>query len=144
MMMFYILSDQFLFFQTVFLLFKLEQPIAVAYSYFLRMFYLFSRLFFTFPDCKFLLQFLGFVLIDGISGCLWCLCTQLDFSGTFLIPRTSSQASSSQAGRHSLCQYFSRLLFGIFPDHLCGCSHRHLIHVALRCIILLNPFFFTK
>lgn len=124
MMMFYILSDQFLFFQTVFLLFKLEQPIAVAYSYFLRMFSFFSRLFFTFPDCKFLLQFLGFVLIDGISGCLWCLCTQLDFSGMFLIPRTSSQAS-----RHSLLSVFQQTSVRCFPrSPLClfpSPSHTH-------------------
>lgn len=108
------------------------------------MFSLFSRLFFTFPDDKLLLQFLGFVLIDGISGCLCCLCTRLHFSRLFLVPRPSSQASSSQAGRHSLCQYFSRLLLSIFPDHLCGCSHHDLIHTALRWILLLIPFFFTN
>lgn len=142
--MFYILSEQFLFFQTVFLLFQADQSIAVANSYFLRMFSLFSRLFFTFPDDKLLLQFLSFVLIDGISGCLLCLGTQLRFSRMFLIPRLSSQASTSQAGRHSLYQYFSRLLFSIFPGHLCGCSHHHLIHAALRCILLLIPFFFAN
>ena len=110
-MMFSILADQFLFLQTVFLLFQLEQPIAVANSYFLRIFLLFSRLFFTLPDDKLLLQFLGFVLIDGISGCLRFLGTQLHFKGAscasqMCLHRPSSQASSSQAGKHFLCQYF--------------------------------------
>lgn len=131
-MMFYILSNYFLFLQTFFLLFQLEQPIAVADSCFLRMFSLFSRLFFTFPDDELLLQLLDFVLIYGISGCLWCLGTQLHFSRMFLIPRPSFQASRTQAGRHSLCQYFSKLLCSIFPDHLCGCFHHHLI--THRCL----------
>lgn len=98
----------------------------------LRMFSLFSRLFFTFPAEKLLLQLIIFVLISGISGCLWCLGTQLHFPRMFLIPRPSSKVSSSQTGRRSLCQYFMRLLFSIFPDHFCGCSHHHHINTALK------------
>lgn len=64
--MFYILSDQFLYFQTVFLVCQLEQPMAVTAAYFLRMFSPFSSLFFTFPDDNVLLQFLVFALINGI------------------------------------------------------------------------------
>lgn len=36
-----------------------------------------------------------------------------------------------------------RLLFRIFPDHLWGCSHHHLINTALRCIPPLVPFVTT-
>jgi len=69
-MMFSILGDQLLFYQTVFLFFQIEQAIAVADSYFLRMFSLFSILFFSFLDDKLLLWLLEFALINGGSGCL--------------------------------------------------------------------------
>lgn len=92
--------------QTVFLLFQLEQPIAVSDSYFLRIFSLFSRLFFTFPDDKLLLQFLGFALINSISRYLWFLGTQLHFKGSSCASQVCLHRSSSQAGWHFLCQYF--------------------------------------
>lgn len=58
-----------------FLFLQLEQPIAVVEPYFLRMFSPFSTFStsFIFSDDK----FLGFVLLDGISGCLWFLDTLL-------------------------------------------------------------------
>lgn len=52
---------------------------AVTNSYIFRMFSPFSRLFFTFSDVKLPLQFFGFALIDGISGCHQFLGTQLPF-----------------------------------------------------------------
>jgi len=48
MMMFSVLSDQFLFFWTVFLFLKLEQPMSATISFCLRIFSSFSRPFFTF------------------------------------------------------------------------------------------------
>lgn len=70
MRMFSLLSKEFLFFQTVSLFLQLEQPLAVTNSHFPRMFSPFDRLFFSFPDDKFLLQSLVAVaLVDGISGC---------------------------------------------------------------------------
>ena len=66
-------------FHTVFLFLQLEQLMAVTDPYFLRMFSPFSRLFFTFSDDKLLLQSLVFAFINGISGCLWFLGTQLHF-----------------------------------------------------------------
>lgn len=66
-------------FQTVFLFLHLEQPTAVTDSYSLRIFCPFSRQYFTFSDDMLLLQFLVFVLIDGISGCLGFLGTQPHF-----------------------------------------------------------------
>lgn len=94
--MFSILSDQFLFYQTVFLFCELGQPIAVTDSSFPRMFSSFSRLFFfTFPDDKLLLQFLGFcalhqcylriALVSWYSAALQ-IC-QLHSSRTLLVPR---------------------------------------------------------
>lgn len=121
MKMFHILSDQFLFLQTLYLLFHLEQPIAVSTSYFLRMFSLLSRLFFNFPVDKLLLQFLGFVLIwwyVGMSLVISC--------------RTSKRCfwfpGQQFTGWQVFSQYFSRLLFSVSPDHVCGCI----------------PFFFTN
>lgn len=49
-MMFSIISDEFLFFQTIFVFLQLEQPIVVVNSHFLKMFSPFFRLFFTLPD----------------------------------------------------------------------------------------------
>jgi len=65
--------------KTVFQFLQLEQPVAVTDSYFLRKFSTFYRLLFTLSDKKLPLQFIGFVLIDGISGCLWFPRTQLYF-----------------------------------------------------------------
>jgi len=124
-----ILSGHFLFFQTAFLLFQLEQPIAVADYNFLRTFSLFSRLFFTFADDKLLLQLLGFVLISGISGCLWCLATQLCFSRMFLISRPGSQASSAQDDKAFSLSVFQQTSAQYFPRSplwlLASPSHTH-------------------
>lgn len=56
-----------------FLFLQLEQPRAAVEPYFLRMFSPFSTFptSFTFSDDK----FLGFLLLHGISGCLWLLDT---------------------------------------------------------------------
>lgn len=66
-MMFYLLSDEFLLFQTVFLFLQLKQPMVVSYSYFLRMFLRmfspFSKVFFTFSD---VVLTVGFALINDI------------------------------------------------------------------------------
>lgn len=86
--MFSVLSDQVLYFQTVFLFHQLEQPMAVTTTYFLRMFSAFSRLFFTFPDDNVLLQFLVFaVFIEGTSGGLWLFSTHLHFRGASCTPQ---------------------------------------------------------
>ena len=113
-MMFSILGDQLLFYQTVFLFFQIEQAIAVADSYFLRMFSLFSILFFSFLDDKLLLWLLEFALINGGSGCLWFLGTQPHSKGASCSPQgclhgPSLQASGSQSGRH----FFSVSIFPI-------------------------------
>lgn len=87
------LSDQFLFFQTVFLFLQLERPMAVTDSYFISVFSPFARLFFTFPDDRLLFHSLVVALVNGISGCLQFLGTQLLFKddscasqGCFLFP----------------------------------------------------------
>lgn len=43
--------------------------------------------FFTFPEDKLLLQFLGFALISGILGCLWFLGVQLHFRDASCTPQ---------------------------------------------------------
>lgn len=109
-------------FQTVFLILHLEQPMAITDPFFLRMFFPFFRLFFTFSDNKLLLQCFGFVLIDAVSGCLWLLGTQLHIRDSGCASKGCCwhqgwQFPGSQASRHFLCQYFSRhlLLLSTFP-----------------------------
>lgn len=70
------------------------RTVAVTDSFFFRVFSHFSRPFFIFPDNKLLLQFLGFMLINGISGCLPFLGTQLHFKMPVALLK---DASGSQA-----------------------------------------------
>lgn len=89
-------SGQFLFFQAVFL--QIKQPVSFTNSFFLRMF----SLFFTFSIGKLLLQFV-FVLIGGISGCLWFLRTQLCTSEVLLVPRLVGIVSVSISAEVFFC-----------------------------------------
>lgn len=117
-MMFSIPSEQFLLFQAFSLFLQLEQTNALMKSYILRMFSLFSRLFFIFLDDKLQRKFVVFSLTDEISGCHQFLDTQMHFkySRMLLVHRSYSQDLSSQTGRHFLCWHFSRCpLFGNFP-----------------------------
>lgn len=84
MKMFSVLSDQFLFFLTVFLFSQLERPVAVTGSY---CFPPFPRLFFTFSGHKLRFQFLVFAPVGGISGCLRFLGAQLHCRGAGCAPQ---------------------------------------------------------
>lgn len=94
----------------------------------LRAFYIFSDRFLPLRVISLLLQFLDFVLIEGISVCLWFSGTQLHFedaSCTFQgcfwfpgwVPRLAD-ISWQYFNRHSLPSAF--LPFD--PCHLCDCS----------------------
>lgn len=86
-----------------FLFLQLEQPVAVVEPYFLRMFAPFSTFptSFTFSDDK----FLGFLLIDGISGWLWFLETQLPFKDADCSSQGCCWLPGSQSSRHFLFQH---------------------------------------
>lgn len=92
----------------LFLFFQLEQAVAVADSYFLRMFSPLFRLFFTFSGDKLRLQFVGFVLTIGMSAYIPLLASQHRFKGasctsqgcfwfTGLVPRASRHLYSAAA-----------------------------------------------
>lgn len=115
--MFFVLSDKHLLFPTSFSIL----PAEFANSLFPRLFPTLWLLF-TSLDNK---RFLGFVHLEGISGCLWFSGTQLHFKAascasqgcfrfTGLAFRSGSQPSSSQTGRHLLSvfqQIFSVSVF---------------------------------
>lgn len=72
----------------------------------------------SFPGDKVLLQLLCFVLIDGISGCLWCLGTQLKFSRKFLILRLAAPWLAgilSGSISSAFCSVFSQSTFMATP-----------------------------
>lgn len=109
-----IFSNQFLFFWTIFLFFQVEQPVAVANSCLLRMYPPFSKLFFTFPDDKLLLQFLSFFAYQWyhrMSPVYWY------WFHSKMPAVLLKNVPGSQASRAFPCQYFRRqlLLFCIFP-----------------------------
>lgn len=114
--LFSILLDKFFFSPRLFFFLQFEQPMTVRYCFFLRMFFPFSRLFFTFSDDKLLVWFLRFALSDGVSACVQHQsCTyQRCFGFTGLVPRLMV---FRLAGIFSLSVFFRRyfLLFGNFP-----------------------------
>lgn len=125
-MMFSTFSEQFLLSQTVFLFFQLQQPTAVAVSYFLS-------LISTFPD-KFVVAVSSFCIYWGclrVSVVLYSaalqLC-QLHFSRMLWVPRL---AVPRLAGIF-FCQYCSRHLLSVFFPLYQGC-----LYGCSRCFLAL-------
>jgi len=95
MVMFSVLSEQFLFSQTVFLFLRLEQPMGATDSYFLRMFSPFFQTIFHLFRREVAVAVPCFAVTVGISGCLHFLGTQLHFKNASCA--LLKDASGSQA-----------------------------------------------